>query len=213
MKYNILRKVNLSILKGALVVLICVSLTLPVVSLDTQVLFLLLASMLVFYIEDSWEYSWNTDTTLNKVANIINADSNKIEKVFIYESVGNEYLGVTVTYRNTRSNRFIFKERHGGNLVRALRDRHYIVDVLYTPSVFTRAFYSDGLIVAYLILTIMAIASVLPLYTLSMAFIHGNNTLSTVNIFIGAAGLALAAYTCYRCMKMDFNSIIERFIR
>ena len=79
--------------------------------------------------------------------------------------------------------------------------------------VFTRAFYSDGLIVAYLILTIMAIASVLPLYTLSMAFIHGNNTLSTVNIFIGAAGLALAAYTCYRCMKMDFNSIIERFMK
>ena len=115
MKYNILRKVNLSILKGALVVLICVSLTLPVVSLDTQVLFLLLSSMLVFYIEDSWEYSWNIDTTLTKVANTINADSNKIEKVFIYEGVGNEYLGVTVTYRNTRGNRFIFKERHDGN--------------------------------------------------------------------------------------------------
>ena len=42
MKYNVLRLVNIQILKGAMLVLIGVSFALPTVSLDTQAMFLLM---------------------------------------------------------------------------------------------------------------------------------------------------------------------------
>ena len=213
MKYNVLRLVNIQILKGAMLVLIGVSFALPTVSLDTQAMFLLMVSLLLVYIEDSWENSWEFNVALKDAVRLVNDDSNKIEKLLIYDGIGKDAIGIVIRYKSTRSKRMIVNERHGEKVIRSLnKDRDYVIDEVYTPSIFKRSFLSDGIVPYYMVLILLALVAAVPVYELTMAFLRGNELLNTVTIWVTLVGVAIAFYVARRCLKFNFSDKVDTFM-